>query len=108
MKTEFRRAGDLRHLGKHTGGNEPPGGSQLEQRVVKLEDNLAALSLDLQVSLGRVEVRGEQTATKSELQEVAVCLHKALNEQTWKFIAGATSMAALFAAIAFGLARVVT
>lgn len=88
-----------------TGGGNPPGGGELERRVEKLE----ATMTDVQVRLIRIEARFEaiddKMSTKADLHEMAASFHKSMNEQTWKFLAGATGMAALFSAIAFGLAR---
>lgn len=92
---------DTSDVSPDTGGGNPPGGGQLEKRVDKLESAMA----DIQIRLIRVESKLDSTATKADLSELAVSFHKAMNEQTWKFLAGATSMAALFSAIAFGLAR---
>ena len=83
------------------GPTEPPGGDGLEKRVEKLESTMA----DIQVRLIRVESKLDSTATKADLSELTASLHKSMNEQTWKLLAGATSMAALFSAISFGLAR---
>ena len=86
--------------GNTGGGNEPPEGSQLEKRVEKLEATMA----DVQVRLIRVESKLDLVATKTDLAQMQGEMFKAMNEQTWKFIGTATGMAALFAAIAFGLA----
>lgn len=73
----------------------------MEARVAKLEITVN----DVQVRLVRIETRLEQVATKTDLHEMATSFHKSMNEQTWKFLAGATGMSALFATIAFGLSR---
>lgn len=83
------------------GPTDPPGGDRLEKRVEKIESAMS----EIQVRLIRVEAKLDVSATKTDLSELAVSLHKSMNEQTWKFLAGATSMAALFSATAFGLAR---
>jgi hypothetical protein len=88
----------------HTGGGNPPGGGNVEARVAKLEATMS----DVQVRLIRIESSLEHMATKADLHEMATTFHKAMNEQTWKFLAGATGMSALFATIAFGLARVLS
>lgn len=49
--------------------------------------------------------RLDLVATKADLAQLQSEMFKAMNEQTWKFIGAATGMSALFAAIAFGLAR---
>lgn len=87
--------------GRNTGGQEPPGDDQLEKRVERLETAMA----DVQVRLIRVESKLDQVATKADLSDLKGDLFKAMNEQTWKFVAAATGMSALFATIAFGLAR---
>lgn len=89
---------------RNTRGNEPPGGHTMDARVTKLE----ATMNDAQVRLIRIESSLEHMATKADLHEMATTIHKAMNEQTWKFLAGATGMSALFATIAFGLARVLS
>ncbi|WP_158664156.1 hypothetical protein [Pseudomonas syringae group genomosp. 3] len=77
----------------------------MEKRVERLEATMS----DVQVRLVRIEAKFEsiedRMATKADLHEMAVAFHKSMNEQTWKFLAGATGMAALFSAVAFGLAR---
>ena len=91
----------------HTGNGNPPGGDDVEARVAKLESSIS----DVQIRLIRIESRFESIdahmATKADLHEMAVAFHKSMNEQTWKFLAGATGMSALFATIAFGLAKMV-
>ncbi|SOS36022.1 putative membrane protein [Pseudomonas syringae group genomosp. 3] len=88
-----------------TSSGSPPGGGDLEKRVERLEATMS----DVQVRLVRIEAKFEsiedRMATKADLHEMAVAFHKSMNEQTWKFLAGATGMAALFSAVAFGLAR---
>ncbi|MDV5862025.1 hypothetical protein QM298_14170 [Pseudomonas mendocina] len=83
------------------GSGIPPGGEELEKRVEKLETAMA----DVQVRLIRVESKLDLVATKADLAQLQGDMFKAMNEQTWKFIGAATGMSALFAAIAFGLAR---
>lgn len=77
----------------------------MERRVEKLEATIS----DVQIRLIRIESKFESIedhmATKADLHEVAVAFHKSMIEQTWRFLAGATGMAALLSAIAFGLAR---
>lgn len=68
----------------------------MERRVEKLESTAA----DIQVRLVRIETRLEQTATKADLSDLATSFHKSMNEQTWKFLGGASGLAALFSAIA--------
>lgn len=73
----------------------------MEKRVEKIESVMS----EIQVRLIRVEAKLDASAMKSDLSELAAAFHKSMNEQTWKFLAGATGMAALFSATAFGLAR---
>lgn len=92
----------------NTGGGNPPGGNDMERRLEKLETTMS----DVQIRLIRIESRFEsidqRMATKADLQEMAVSFHKSMNEQTWKFLAGATGMSALFATVAFGLSRLMS
>ena len=86
----------------NTGSGNPPGGGDMEKRVEKLEQAV----YDMQIRLVKIDSRldnfEKQMATKSDLQELNVSLHKALNEQTGKFIAAAGTMAGLaFAAAKF-------
>lgn len=81
---------------RKSGDGPPPGGGDLEKRVEKLE----ATVTDVQVRLVRIETRLEQNATKADLNDLAVSFHKSMNEQTWKFLGGASALAALFSAIA--------
>ncbi|QNR42573.1 hypothetical protein [Pseudomonas syringae] len=83
------------------GGGDPPGGDGMEKRVEKIESTIS----DIQIRLIRVESKLDSAATKADLSELASQFHKSMNEQTWKFLAGATGMAGLFSAVAFGLAR---
>lgn len=91
--------------GSDTGGGNPPGGNDVDARVAKLESAIT----DVQLRLVRIETRLESVddrmATKADLQEAVATLYKAMNEQTWKFIAGATAMAGVIAAVVFGMAR---
>lgn len=77
----------------------------MERRVEKLEATIS----DVQLRLIRIESKFESLedhlATKADLHELSASFHKAMTEQTWKFLAGATGMAALLSAIAYGLAR---
>lgn len=77
----------------------------MEKRVEKLEATIP----DVQLRLIRIESKFESLeshlATKADLHEIAADFHKSMTEQTWKFLAGSTSMAVLFSALAFGLAR---
>lgn len=97
-------AGDKGGGGHHTGGSDG-GGSDLEKRLEKLETTVA----DVQIRLIRIEAKFEalddKMATKADLHDLAASFHKSMNEQTWKFLGGATGLAAVFSAIAFGLAR---
>lgn len=87
------------------GGGGPPGGSPLEARVEKLESTIT----DVQIRMIRLESKldafSDHVSTKADLSELSASFQKSLNEQTWKFIAAATGLAGLFAAISFGLAR---
>lgn len=87
-RDRLRKGGD--------GNGAPPGGNDMEKRVERLE----ATVTDVQVRLVRIETRLEQTATKADLNELATSFHKSMNEQTWKFLGGASGLAALFSAIA--------
>ncbi len=69
----------------------------MEKRIEKIE---AAIP-ELQVRLVRIDSRLESTATKADLQEFSANIHKAMHDQTWKFIGAATALAA----IAFSAAR---
>ncbi|MDP3848604.1 MAG: hypothetical protein Q8R10_19470 [Pseudomonas sp.] len=99
--SELKQENDTFRKGAHTGGGNPPGGSGMEKRVEKLELAMP----DIQLRLIRIESRLDHMVSKADLLEMSVSFHKSLNEQTWKFLAGATSMSALFASIAFGLAK---
>lgn len=88
-----------------TGSGNPPGGGDVEQRVSALEKAIPDIQIRLVKLDSRMDAIENHMATKADLHEMAAALHKAMNEQTWKFLAGATGMAALFSAIAFGLAR---
>ncbi len=104
LKDTYREQSEAIHLAEEIGkkgGGGPPGSDDLEKRVEKLESTMA----DIQVRLIRVESKLDSTATKADLSELAKEFHKSMNEQTWKFLAGATGLAGLFSAVAFGLAR---
>jgi len=97
------------------GGGNPPGGGDLEARVVALEKT----SLEIREKLVRVEMRldsiesnmatkvdlaniaskddlnGFVRASSKDIQDLAVSFHKTMNEQTWKFVGVATALAAI-------------
>lgn len=83
----------------NTGGGNPPGDSELEKRVQALEKAIP----DMRERLVRVETKldtMEKTmATKDDLRvlkgEISTEMHKALNDQTWRFIGFAAGLAAL-------------
>ncbi|WP_313461587.1 hypothetical protein [Pseudomonas nitroreducens] len=83
----------------NTGGGNPPGDSELEKRVEALEKAIP----DIRERLVRVETKldtMEKTmATKDDLRvlkgEIFTEMHKALNDQTWRFIGFAAGLAAL-------------
>lgn len=81
--------------GNDTGGGNPPGGNDMEKRVDKLEQAV----YDIQIKMVKIDSRldnvEQQMATKADLHELSVNLHKAMNEQTWKFIGVATVLAGL-------------
>jgi len=109
LRDEYRQQADelgISQIHKETGGgSEPPGGPGLEKRVEKLETAID----DVKIRMIRIEAKfdsfSENASTKADIHELAGSFHKSMNEQTWKFLAGATSMAALFSTIAFALAR---
>lgn len=73
----------------------PPGGDGLEKRVEKLEQALP----DIRERLVRVETKvdaiEQNMATKADLFDLKADLHKAINDQTWKFMGVATALAGL-------------
>lgn len=87
----------------NTGGGNPPGDSELEKRVEALEKAIP----DIRERLVRVETKldaiegtmGKTMATKDDLRvlkgEISTEMHKALNDQTWRFIGFAAGLAAL-------------
>jgi anti-sigma-K factor RskA len=62
---------------------------------------------DIKVRLARIEERLHHGISKDDLHGRSANLHKAFNDQTWRMIAATVCMAALFATIAFSLARVI-
>lgn len=109
LREEYRSAKRSGGGNGRSGGDEPPGGNALEKRVETIEKAIP----DLRERLVKVETRldsiEKNMATKSDIEALKNALladfHKTLNEQTWKFIGVAISFSGLFAAIAFGLAR---
>ncbi len=87
--------------GNTGGGNEPPEGSQLEKRVEKLESTI----IDVQLRLVRIEARLESTATKADIETVNTKIQEMGRTMIQWAVGSAVGMSALFAAIAFGLAR---
>lgn len=83
------------------GNGNPPTGNDMEKRVEKLEQTVTEIQIRLVKLDSRLDNIEKQMATKSDLQELSVSLHKALNDQTWKFI----SVAAVLAGLAFTAAR---
>lgn len=104
-----RGAKDGAGSGSYNGGGNPPGGGDLESRVAAIEKAIP----DIRERLIKVETRldhiEKNMATKADLEalkgSISAELHKAINDQTWKFIGVSISFSGLFAAIAFGLAR---
>lgn len=102
MSNIFKGAwGDNSSGGSNTGSGNPPGGNDLERRVEKLESTMT----EVQLRLVRIETRLEQNATKADIQELAAAFHKAMNEQTWKFVAAATGLAGLLSGIVFAITK---
>lgn len=96
------RGNDSGGGGGHTGGgSEPPEGTSLEKRVEKLEGT----ATDIQLRMVRIETRLESIegnmATHSDISGLKADLYKAINDQTWKFIA----VAGVLAGLAFTAAR---
>jgi len=87
------------------GGENPPGGGELEKRVEALEKVLP----DIRERLARVETKVDQIektmATKADLDilrgAISTDLHKAIGDQTWRFI----TVSCVLAGIAFTAAR---
>lgn len=77
------RAADERLASIASGGG---GGDNnaMEARVRALEQNMT----DVRERLARIEMRLEQTATKSDLVDV----YKAINAQTWRLIGAVTAL----------------
>lgn len=73
----------------------------MQKRMEKIESAM----IDVQARLIRVESRLDATATKADIAELAVLFHKSMTEQTWRFVSVAIGMSGLFAAVSFGLAR---
>ncbi|WP_321946561.1 hypothetical protein [Paraburkholderia sp. J10-1] len=70
----------------------------MEARVKALED----ANFETRDRLARIETRLDITATKADLSDLRVELHKAINAQTWKFVTYvATICSALVAATYF-------
>lgn len=102
---ELQRENDTLRKKGDTGGGPPPGGSDMEKRIEKLEQAIP----DIRERLVRVETRLESIektmATKADLDvlkgAISTDLHKAIGEQTWRFI----TVACVLAGIAFTAAR---
>lgn len=62
-----------------TYGTQSGGGGDMFQRVKHLEDKLSDIAID-------VAILKDKTATKEDIGNVKVDLHKDLNAQTWKII----------------------
>jgi hypothetical protein len=112
---QFPSIGDKSGGPGNTGNGNPPGGDQMEARVVALEKS----SQEIREKLVRVEMRLDgiesHMATKvdisnlaskddlssfvrassKDIQDLAVSFHKTINEQTWKFVGVATGLAAI-------------
>ena len=89
----------------NTGGHEPPGGSQLEKRVEKLESTI----VDVQLRLVRIETRLESVestmATHSDIAGLETKLSELETRMIKWFVGTAFAMVGLAATISFGLAR---
>lgn len=95
-----QRSGDKGGGGDHTGG-QPPGGDQLEKRVEKLESTM----IDVQLRLVRIEARLESMATKADIETVNTKIQEMGRTMIQWAVGSAVGMSALFATIAFSLAR---
>lgn len=62
-----------------TYGVQSGGGDDMSQRVKYLEDKLSDIAID-------VAVLKDKMATKEDISNVKIELHKELNTQTWKII----------------------
>jgi hypothetical protein len=65
------------HTIRHGDGNG--GGSDMLERVKKLEEKMSSVAID-------VAILKDKVATKEDIQSSKVELHKELNAQTWKII----------------------
>lgn len=101
LEERFKDAGKPSRSPKGGGGGGDEGGGAMEKRIEKLETT----SADIQVRMVRIETRLESIegnmATHSDIADLKVDLYKAINEQTWKFIA----IAGVLAGLAFTAAR---
>jgi hypothetical protein len=86
-------------------GGSPPGGSDVEARVAKLE----TLSTDIQIKMVRIETRLESVesnmATHSDIANIKTDLANLQTSLIKWFVGTAIAMTGLSATIAFGLAR---
>lgn len=87
------------------GGNEPPEGSGLEKRVVRLEET----STDIQIRMVRIETRLESIegnmATHTDIANLKNDIAGLELRLIKWFVATAFAMTGLAATISFGLAR---
>lgn len=88
----------------HTGNGNPPGGDDVEARVAALEKAIPEIQIRLVKLDSRLDNIEKQMATKADLQEMVASIHKAMNDQTWKFMGAATALAA----IAFTAAKMIS
>jgi len=88
-----------------SGGDEPPGGNGLDKRIEIIEKAIP----DIRERLARVETKidgiEKTMATKADLDilrgAISTDLHKAIGDQTWRFI----TVSCVLAGIAFTAAR---
>lgn len=108
--------GDARSFARHTGGGNPPGGSDLERRVQEIEkvipdirERLARVetkldSIDSKIS-GVAETGATKESVKSETMALRADMAAMETRLTRWMVATALTMTGVSTAIAFGLAR---
>ncbi|MCJ8207701.1 hypothetical protein [Pseudomonas sp. RGM2987] len=93
-----KRSSDNSGGGDHTGGENPPGGGDMEARVAALEKSLPEIKEKLNLILVKVESIDKHSATKADLANTELSMLK------W-CVATAIAMTGLACAITFGLTK---
>lgn len=107
-----QRVGEFSKKVVSNGGGGDNG--DMEARVAKLEavtaktsERLAAIEKDTGAIKAQIDTVAKYYATKEDLAMLRVDVHKAINEQTWKFITWMTGLSTALVGVTYFIAKYV-